>query len=167
DLANVIEEIEQTTARRFTDTFDQVKAAFSDIFAQLFEGGQADVYLLDPEKPLESGIEITAQPPGKRQQSLTLLSGGERALTAIALLFAILRVKPTPFCILDEIDATLDEANVHRFADLLSEFSKDLQLIIVTHRRGTMELADAIYGVTMEEMGVSKLLSLQLKKQAG
>ena len=167
DLANVIEEIEQTTARRFTDTFDRIKAAFSVIFARLFEGGQAEVYLLDPEKPLESGIEISAQPPGKRQQSLTLLSGGERALTAIALLFAILRVKPTPFCILDEIDATLDEANVHRFADLLSDFSKELQLIIVTHRRGTMELADAIYGVTMEEMGVSKLLSLQLKKQAG
>lgn len=167
DLANVIDEIEQTTARRFTDTFEQIKTAFCDIFAQLFEGGQAEVYLLDPERPLESGIEITAQPPGKRQQSLTLLSGGERALTAIALLFAILRVKPTPFCILDEIDATLDEANVHRFADLLSEFSKELQLIIVTHRRGTMELADAIYGVTMEEMGVSKLLSLQLKKQAG
>lgn len=167
DLANVIEEIEQTTARRFTETFNQIRTAFSDIFSRLFEGGQAEVYLLDPDKPLESGIEIAAQPPGKRQQSLTLLSGGERALTAIALLFAILRVKPTPFCILDEIDATLDEANVHRFAELLSEFSKELQLIIVTHRRGTMELADAIYGVTMEEMGVSKLLSLQLKKQAG
>lgn len=164
-LLNVIEEIEHTTTRRFLDTFSQIREAFISVFNLLFEGGKADLYLVDPEKPLESGIEIEAQPPGKRLQSLTLLSGGERALTAIALLFAILRVKPTPFCILDEIDATLDEANVHRFADLLSNFSRDTQFIVVTHRRGTMELADALYGVTMEEMGVSKLISLQLKKQ--
>lgn len=166
-LLNVIDEIEHTTTRRFLDTFAQIREAFISVFSQLFEGGKADLYLVDPEKPLESGIEIAAQPPGKRLQSLTLLSGGERALTAIALLFAILRVKPTPFCILDEIDATLDEANVHRFADLLANFSRATQFIVVTHRRGTMELADALYGVTMEELGVSKLISVQLKKRAG
>lgn len=165
-LMRVIDEIEHTTTRRFMDTFTQVREAFVDVFNKLFEGGKADLFLIEPERPLESGIEIVAQPPGKRQQSLTLLSGGERALTAIALLFAILRVKPTPFCILDEIDATLDEANVHRFAELLSDFSREVQFIVVTHRRGTMELGDALYGVTMEEMGISKLMSLQLKKKA-
>ncbi|MGE5528702.1 MAG: chromosome segregation protein SMC [Patescibacteria group bacterium] len=165
-LQHIIAEIERTIGRRFLDTFEAVRQVFTSLFRQLFAGGKADLLLLDPGNPLESGIEVVAQPPGKRLQSLSLLSGGERAMTAIALLFSILEVKPSPFCILDEIDATLDEANVARFAELLSSFSRRMQFIVVTHRRGTMELADALYGVTMEEMGVSKLISLQLREEA-
>ncbi len=166
-LGKAIEEIEKTINKRFLETFYQVREEFIQLFETLFSGGKADLELVDPDNPLESGIEILAQPPGKRLQSLSLLSGGERAMTAIALLFAILRVKPSPFCILDEIDATLDDTNVQRFAELLTIFSEDLQFIVITHRRGTMEVADALYGVTMEEKGVSKLISLDLKKQAG
>ncbi len=166
-LGKAIEEIEKTIKKRFLETFYQVREEFIELFETLFSGGKADLELADPENPLESGIEILAQPPGKRLQSLSLLSGGERAMTAIALLFAILRIKPSPFCILDEIDATLDDTNVKRFAELLTIFSKDLQFIVITHRRGTMEVADALYGITMEEKGVSKLISLDLKKQAG
>ncbi|NLY91997.1 MAG: chromosome segregation protein SMC [Firmicutes bacterium] len=165
-LTKVITEIEKTIKKRFTITFEQIRKEFIDLFEQLFSGGKADLQLLDPDQPLESGIEIFAQPPGKRLQNLSLLSGGERAMTAIALLFAIFRVKPSPFCILDEIDATLDETNVQRFTELLKLFSKDLQFIVITHRRGTMEVADVLYGVTMEEKGISKLISLELKKQA-
>lgn len=167
-LLKVIGEIERTIIKRFTETFELVRVEFKKIFSELFEGGNSDLLLIDPENPLESGIEIIAQPPGKRLQSLSLLSGGERAMTAIALLFSILEIKPSPFCILDEIDATLDEANVHRFALLLELFSKKLQFIVITHRRGTMETANALYGVTMEELGVSKLISLDLnEKKAG
>ncbi|NLG83279.1 MAG: chromosome segregation protein SMC [Firmicutes bacterium] len=166
-LEKIIAEVERTISRRFLETFAAVREAFGRLFRRLFAGGQADLVLLDPEAPLEAGIEILAQPPGKRLQSLSLLSGGERAMTAIALLFAILEVKPTPFCILDEIDATLDEANVARFAELLRAFGQQTQLIVITHRRGTMEVADALYGVTMEESGVSKLVSLALKEKAG
>ena len=163
----IIVEVERTISHRFLETFAAVRTAFAGLFRQLFAGGNADLLLIDPENPLESGVEVVAQPPGKRLQSLSLLSGGERAMTAIALLFSILEVKPSPFCILDEIDATLDEANVARFADLLSAFSQRTQLIVITHRRGTMEVADALFGVTMEELGVSKLISLQLKEKAG
>jgi chromosome segregation protein len=166
-LEKVIKEIEGTITKRFIDTFQQIKKEFTKIFGELFEGGNADLYLIDPEQPLESGIEIVAQPPGKKLQSLSLLSGGERAMTAIALLFAILAVKPSPFCILDEIDATLDEVNVQRFSHLLELFSKKLQFIVVTHRRGTMEVANALYGVTMQEHGVSKLISLDLNEKVG
>jgi chromosome segregation protein len=144
-----------------------IKFQFRKLFGELFEGGNADLFLLDPEKPLESGVEIIAQPPGKRLQNLSLLSGGERAMTAVALLFAILAIKPSPFCVLDEIDATLDEGNVGRFSKLLELFSKDVQFIVITHRRGTMEAASTLYGVTMEEMGVSKLISLDLSQKAG
>lgn len=166
-LLKVIGEIERTITKRFTETFEEVRNQFRSIYAKLFEGGNADLYLADPEKPLESGIEISAQPPGKKLQSLMLLSGGERAMTAIALLFSILAVKPSPFCVLDEIDATLDEVNVQRFSKCLEMFSKDVQFIVVTHRRGTMEVANAIYGVTMEELGVSKLISLDLNQKVG
>lgn len=166
-LLKVITEIERTIVKRFSETFELIKTQFKRIFAQLFEGGNADLYLIDPDNPLESGIEVIAQPPGKKLQSLSLLSGGERAMTAIALLFSILAVKPSPFCILDEIDATLDEVNVFRFSRLLELFSKDLQFIVVTHRHGTMEVANALYGVTMEEHGVSKLISLDLNQKAG
>jgi chromosome segregation protein len=163
-LLKVINEIERTIVKRFNETFQEVKIQFKKIFGELFEGGSADLFLLDPEKPLDSGIEIVAQPPGKKLQSLSLLSGGERAMTAIALLFSILSVKPSPFCVLDEIDATLDEVNVSRFAKLLELFSKQLQFIVVTHRRGTMEVANTLYGVTMEELGVTKLISLDLNE---
>ncbi len=166
-LEKVIKEIEGTITKRFTDTFQQIKKEFTKLFGELFEGGNADLFLIDPEQPLESGIEIVAQPPGKKLQSLSLLSGGERAMTAIALLFAILTVKPSPFCILDEIDATLDEVNVQRFSHLLELYSKKLQFIVVTHRRGTMEVANALYGVTMQEYGVSKLISLDLNEKVG
>ena len=166
-LEKIIVEVERTISRRFLQTFADVREVFTRLFQKLFSGGKADLLLLDPENPLDSGIEIVAQPPGKRLQGLSLLSGGERAMTAIALLFSILEVKPSPFCILDEIDATLDEANVGRFAELLVSFSQRMQFVVITHRRGTMEVADALYGVTMEEMGVSKLISLQLKEKAG
>ncbi len=166
-LEQVIEEIEKKIKVQFIETFNQVREAFIDLFGKLFSGGRADLKLLDPEDPLESGIEILAQPPGKRLQILSLLSGGERAMTAVALLFAVLRVKPAPFCILDEIDATLDNVNIKRFVELLKLFSKDIQFIMITHRRDTMEVAEALYGVTMEEKGVSKLISLDLKRDAG
>jgi chromosome segregation protein len=166
-LLKVIYEIERTIIKRFVETMENVEFYFKQIFADLFEGGHAGLFLLDPEKPLDSGIEIVAQPPGKKLQSLSLLSGGERAMTAIALLFAVLSVKPSPFCVLDEIDATLDDVNVHRFSMLLELFSQKLQFVVVTHRRGTMEVANALYGVTMEELGVSKLISLDLGRKAG
>ncbi|NLW56684.1 MAG: chromosome segregation protein SMC [Firmicutes bacterium] len=166
-LEKVIRVIEQTIKKRFTETFYQVRKEFIKLFEELFEGGKADLELMDPDNPLDSGIEVFAQPPGKRLQNLSLLSGGERAMTAIALLFAILRIKPSPFCILDEIDATLDDANVKRFTELLKIFSEELQFVVITHRRRTMEVADALYGVTMEEKGISKMISLELKQAAG
>lgn len=164
-LAKVIAEIERTIEIRFKETFEQVRQEFKKLFSQLFEGGNADLFLLEPEDVLNSGIEIVAQPPGKKLQSLSLLSGGERAMTAIALLFSILSIKPAPFCVLDEIDAALDDANVQRFSRLLELFSQRSQFIVVTHRRGTMEVANALYGVTMEEMGISKLISLDLNQE--
>jgi chromosome segregation protein len=164
-LKKVIAEIEGTIVKRFDETFQAVRAEFQKLFSDLFEGGHADLFLVDPEDVLNSGIEIVAQPPGKKLQTLSLLSGGERAMTAIALLFSILSIKPAPFCILDEIDAALDDANVQRFARLLEIFSHHSQFVVVTHRRGTMEVANALYGVTMEEMGISKLISLDLNRE--
>jgi chromosome segregation protein len=161
-LYEVIRDIEEEMSKRFLETFTAIRAQFTDVFAQLFGGGRADLLLVDPENLLTTGIEIVAQPPGKKLQNLSLLSGGERALTAISLLFAILRVKPVPFCVLDEVEAALDEANVSRFAEYLREFSAQTQFIVITHRKGTMEGADVLYGVTMEESGVSKLVSVKL-----
>ncbi|MFC5986289.1 chromosome segregation protein SMC [Marinicrinis lubricantis] len=158
----VIQELEQEMSKRFRTTFDQIRIHFVDVFSKLFGGGKADLVLDDPNHLLDTGIEIVAQPPGKKLQNLQLLSGGEKALTAIALLFAILHVKPVPFCVLDEVEAALDEANVARFAQYLREFSQMTQFIVVTHRKGTMEEADVLYGVTMEEGGVSKLVSVRL-----
>jgi len=166
NLYRVIDELNEEMARRFRTTFEAIRAQFAVVFARLFGGGRADLLLEEPEQILETGIAIVAQPPGKKLQNLQLLSGGERALTAIALLFAILRVKPVPFCVLDEVEAALDEANVIRFAEYLREFSKDTQFIVVTHRKGTMEEADVLYGVTMEEDGVSKLVSVRLEDEA-
>ncbi|MGF7029768.1 chromosome segregation protein [Paenibacillus mucilaginosus] len=160
----VIREMDEEMGKRFRTTFDAIRSHFVVVFAKLFGGGRADLILSEPENLLDTGIEIVAQPPGKKLQNLQLLSGGERALTAIALLFSIIRVKPVPFCVLDEVEAALDEANVSRFAEYLREFSEQTQFIVVTHRKGTMEEADVLYGVTMEEGGVSKLVSVRLEE---
>lgn len=161
-LYQVIREMDEEMSKRFKTTFDAIRREFGTVFSKLFGGGRADLVLLDSERLLETGIDIVAQPPGKKLQNLQLLSGGERALTAMALLFAILHVKPVPFCVLDEVEAALDEANVVRFAQYLREFSEQTQFIVVTHRKGTMEESDVLYGVTMEEGGVSKLVSVKL-----
>ncbi|WP_183252213.1 chromosome segregation protein SMC [Anoxybacteroides tepidamans] len=162
-LYQVIDEMDQEMKKRFLSTFQQIRSHFSDVFQQLFGGGRADLQLTDPIDLLNTGIDIVAQPPGKKLQNLSLLSGGERALTAIALLFSILKVRPVPFCILDEVEAALDEANVHRYAQYLKQFSSQTQFIVITHRKGTMEEADVLYGVTMQESGVSKLVSVRLE----
>jgi len=166
-LYQVIREMDEEMSKRFRQTFEAIRSQFGIVFAKLFGGGKADLVLSEPDNLLHTGVEIIAQPPGKKLQNLQLLSGGERALTAIALLFAILRVKPVPFCVLDEVEAALDEANVARFAEYLREFSAETQFIVVTHRKGTMEEADVLYGVTMEEGGVSKLVSVRLDEEAG
>lgn len=162
ELESVIAEMMQIMQTRFAEQFQIINENFSRVFVSLFGGGRANLTLTDPENVLESGIEIEAQPPGKKLQNLSLLSGGEKAFTAIALLFAILDVRPTPFCILDEIEAALDDVNVYRFADYLKHYSDKTQFIVVTHRRGTMESANILYGVTMQERGISKLLSLDI-----
>ncbi|MCH7619709.1 MAG: AAA family ATPase, partial [Candidatus Marinimicrobia bacterium] len=142
--------------------FDKIRENFQRTFSMYFEGGEADLILKEDEDPLEAKIEITARPPGKRNQALKQLSGGEKALTAIALLFAIYLVKPSPFCILDEIDAPLDDANIRRFSSVLEKFAEDTQFIVVTHNKDTMKSAGTLYGVTMEEVGVSKVVSAKL-----
>lgn len=162
-LHQVIDEMDQEMKKRFLSTFEHIRSHFGDVFRQLFGGGNADLRLTNPDDLLETGIEIVAQPPGKKLQNLSLLSGGERALTAIALLFSILKVRPVPFCVLDEVEAALDEANVHRYAQYLKQFSNQTQFIVITHRKGTMEEADVLYGVTMQESGVSKLVSVRLE----
>ncbi|CDQ19769.1 chromosome segregation protein SMC [Halobacillus karajensis] len=163
-LHNVINEMDGEMERKFEDTFTKIRAEFGEVFRTLFGGGKADLKLTDPGNMLETGVDIVAQPPGKKLQNMSLLSGGERALTAIALLFSILRVRPVPFCVLDEVEAALDEANVDRFAKFLKEFSEETQFIVITHRKGTMEESDVLYGVTMQESGVSKLVSVRLEE---
>jgi chromosome segregation protein len=165
-LQQVICEIDKTMQKQFMESFNAVAAQFSEVFIELFSGGRAELQLTEKENILETGIEIIAQPPGKKLQNLSLLSGGERSLTVIALLFAILRVKPAPFCIVDEIDAALDEANVNRFAQFLGNLAKQSQFIVITHRKGTMECASVMHGITMEEQGVSKLISVKFMDQA-
>lgn len=165
-LYQVIKDINDEMSRRFMETFEQIRGEFQQVFTHLFVGGRADLQLSDPTQVLTTGIDIVAQPPGKKLQNLALLSGGEKALTAIALLFAILRVKPVPFCVLDEVEAALDDANVYRFAEYLREFSGQTQFICVTHRKGTMEGADVLYGVTMQEFGVSNLVSVKLEDKS-
>ncbi|MGH9459049.1 MAG: chromosome segregation protein SMC [Thermoanaerobaculia bacterium] len=159
-LRSTIRKINMTSRELFRDAFAAVNQSFAEIFTALFGGGRAGMQLLDEEDILESGIELIAQPPGKKTQSISLLSGGERALTALALLFAIFRYKPSPFCILDEVDAPLDEVNNERFVRLLREMSRDTQFIVITHSKRTMEAADVLYGVTMEEAGCSRLVSV-------
>lgn len=162
-LFSLIADMDEEMKERFSSTFKQIKKEFTIVFKELFAGGRAELQLTDPKNMLDTGIEIIAQPPGKKLQHLGLLSGGERALTAIALLFAILRVRPVPFCVLDEVEAALDEANVTRFANYLKMHSEDTQFIVITHRKGTMEQADVLYGVTMQESGVSRLVSVRLE----
>jgi len=163
-LRQTIKEINHTSSERFRATFAAVNEQFSKTFVELFRGGEAEMRLLDEEDVLESGIEIVARPPGKRLQNLMLLSGGEKALTAIALLFALFRIKPSPFCILDEVDAPLDDVNTLRFVAMLRELAKETQCIVITHNKLTMEVASSLYGVTMEERGVSKLIQVELEE---
>jgi len=162
-LRKVISEMTETMKKQFSEQFKIINRNFGEVFAELFGGGKAELILSDEENILECGIEIAVQPPGKKLQNMMLLSGGERAFTAIALLFAILKINPAPFCVLDEIEAALDDVNVYRFAEYLRKFSKDSQFLVITHRKGTMEAADTVYGITMEEKGISKLLSMKLK----
>ncbi|MBC7340039.1 MAG: chromosome segregation protein SMC [Firmicutes bacterium] len=161
-LGQVIRELEREMAEKFTETFARVRERFSTTFTQMFGGGRADLLLVGSD-PLEAGVEVVAQPPGKKLQHLSLLSGGERTLCAIALLFALLETRPSRFCLFDEVDATLDEANVDRFARFLRELSPAGQFLVVTHQKGTMEVADVLYGTTMEESGVSRVVSLRLE----
>jgi chromosome segregation protein len=162
ELLDVIARINSTTKKMFAETFSQVRINFRDIFAELFGGGRADLSLMDENDPLNCGIEITAKPPGKQLQSISLLSGGERALTAVGLLFAIYMVRPSPFCVLDEMDAPLDESNINRFIRVLERFVPQSQFIIITHNKRTIAKADVLYGVTMEERGVSKVVAMRL-----
>ena len=162
-LRNVIAEMTDTMQKQFADKFKQINKNFNEVFVELFGGGKAELILEDENNLLECGIDIRVQPPGKKLQNMMLLSGGEKALTAIAILFAILKINPAPFCVLDEIEAALDDVNVNRYALYLKKFSKDTEFLVITHRKGTMEIADTVYGITMEEKGISKLLSLKLK----
>lgn len=164
-LYKVIAEIDQIMVQRFSDAFNIINQNFGEVFSQLFGGGSAQLQLTDAHNLLETGVEIIAQPPGKKSQHLSLLSGGERALTAIALLFAILKAKPSPFCVLDEIEAALDEANVDRFADFLKQFANSTQFIVISHRKGTMEVADVLYGITIDDTGVSKMVSMKFSTE--
>ncbi len=162
-LEGIIREMQTIMIKQFNQTFDVIKNKFGETFSALFGGGVGILTLSEPDNVLESGIEIEVQPPGKKLQNMMALSGGERALSAIALLFSVLEVRPTPFCILDEVEAALDDNNVYRFADYIKKYSADTQFIVVTHRRGTMEAADIMYGVTMQEKGISKLLKLKFE----
>ncbi|MBQ1959246.1 MAG: chromosome segregation protein SMC, partial [Firmicutes bacterium] len=161
ELKAIIDDMEKTIKTRFKENFDKIVENFEDIFKELFGGGHAELRLDNEDNPLESGIEIIAQPPGKKLQNINLMSGGEKTMTAIALMFAVLKTKPTPFCILDEVEAALDDANIDRFAKYLRKFY-EIQFAIVTHQKATMEHADVLYGVTMPEQGISKVLSLRL-----
>ena len=159
DTYQVIQKINQTSREVFLKTFEEVQTNFQEVFTQLFGGGETELLLTDPSDVLDSGIDIIARPPGKRPQSITQLSGGERSLVAIGLLFAVFKIKPSPFCVLDEVDAALDEANVLRFTNLIRAYAENTQFVIITHNRRTMEIADAMYGVTMEQAGISKIVS--------
>jgi chromosome segregation protein len=167
ELLDVIARINSTTQKLFAETFAQVRVNFRETFAELFGGGRADLQLLDENNPLDCGIEIIAKPPGKQLQSVSLLSGGEKTMTAVALLFAIYMVRPSPFCILDEMDAPLDESNINRFLKLLDRFVEQSQFVIITHNKRTIARADILYGVTMEERGISKLVGMRLAAEKG
>jgi chromosome segregation protein len=166
ELLEAIRKINRTTKKLFEDTYNQVRANFQEFFKVLFNGGRAELVLMDEANPLDSGIEIFVQPPGKKNQNISLLSGGEKALTAIALLFSLFKIKPSPFSVLDEIDAPLDEANIDRFLTVLESFLNKTQFIIVTHNRKTIAMGTTLYGVTMQEAGVSKIVSVKLQEES-
>jgi len=161
-LKKAIVRINRTTTKRFLETFHLVNEKFKEVFMRLFKGGQASLLLLDEQDPSMTGVDIVAQPPGKKLQSIDLLSGGEKALVAVALLFGLFMIKPTPLCLFDEVDAPLDDANINRFIELVKEFSKDSQFILITHNKRTMEASHTLYGITMETPGVSKVVSVRL-----
>ena len=163
-LLEIINEMDEVMRVNFTETFNKIKESFTDTFKTLFGGGSAELKLTDPSDVLTTGIDIVALPPGKKLQHISLLSGGEKTLTAISLLFAILRVRPVPFCILDEVEAALDEVNVDNFGKYLKKYKGDTQFILITHKKKTMEYADILYGITMQESGVSKLVSVKLEE---
>ncbi|HET7874983.1 MAG TPA: AAA family ATPase, partial [Methylomirabilota bacterium] len=166
DLEKALRGMTRTAQERFQEAFDDINRHFGEIFSRLFEGGRAELRMVPPEEgeddPLELGVELMAQPRGKRLQFVTLMSGGEKALTGLALLFAIFYYRPSPFCVLDEVDAPLDDANIHRFLRVLRELCTQTQFVVITHNRKTMESADVLYGVTMEEPGLSRLVSVRL-----
>jgi chromosome segregation protein len=166
-LLEALNQINTQTKEMFADTFAKIRENFQRTFTEIFGGGKADLVLVNEGDVLESGIDIVARPPGKQLQSISLLSGGERTMTAVALLFAIYMVRPSPFCILDEMDAPLDESNINRFIKMLDRFVEQSQFIIITHNKRTIAKADVLYGVTMEERGVSKLVGLRLASEKG
>ena len=161
-LVGFIDELEEKMRKQFTEKFEEIKEQYNIVFRELFGGGKGTIELTEGEDVLDAGIHIIAQPPGKTLKSMSMLSGGEKAMTAIAVLFAIQNLKPSPFCLLDEIEAALDDINVKRFAKYLSKLKNKTQYIVITHRQGTMETADVLYGITMQEKGVSTLVSVDL-----
>ncbi|HEY6057415.1 MAG TPA: hypothetical protein VIV06_05245, partial [Candidatus Limnocylindrales bacterium] len=161
---SLIDDLDRMVAEQFQATFRALETAFDATFRRLFGGGYARLSLTDSDDPAASGVDIVARPPGKKAQALAMLSGGERALTAVALLFAMLEVRPVPFCVLDEVDAALDEANVGRFSEALRSLARQTQFIVITHNRGTIEAADALYGVTVGDDSVSRVISLRLEE---
>ena len=162
-LEDIIRKINGESRRLFAETFDTIRTNFQELFRQVFGGGEGDIILEDPNDVLDCGIDIAARPPGKELRSISLLSGGEKTMTAIALIMAIFRSKPSPFCILDEVDAALDEANVERFTAVVQAFRQSTQFIMITHHKRSMTVADVLYGVTMEESGVSKRMSVRFE----
>ncbi|NUQ47907.1 MAG: AAA family ATPase, partial [Phycisphaerae bacterium] len=166
-LQELIRKLEDESKQRFRDTFEQIRNHFGELFRKLFGGGRAEITLQDPDDVLECGIDITARPPGKEPQSIALLSGGEKTMTAIALLLAVFKTRPSPFTLLDEVDAALDEANNERFNRVIREFLSDSQFIIITHSKRTMSIADVLYGITMQEAGVSKRVAVRLEDEHG
>ncbi|MET0286627.1 MAG: chromosome segregation protein SMC, partial [Polyangiales bacterium] len=163
-LEQAIKQMNRESKKLFRDTFDSVSVRFSQIFPKMFGGGEASLKLTNPDDMLDTGIEILAQPPGKRLGSMELMSGGEKALTAVSLIFALFQHKPSPFCLLDEVDAPLDEANIGRFAEAIRSMTHHSQFIVITHSKRTMEIADVLYGVTMERPGISTLVSVELRQ---
>jgi chromosome segregation protein len=164
-LRQAIQRINRVSRERFAETFDKVNRTFQDLYPKMFRGGEARLLLTDPENLLESGVDIVARPPGKKPQHISLLSGGEKALTAAALIFSIFLVKPSPFCILDEVDAPLDEANIGRFIEMVRAMSAQSQFLVITHNKSTMEGADHLYGITMSEPGMSRVVSVRLGEE--
>jgi len=165
DLLKVIRKINQITKKRFLNTFERVNEKLIEVFPRLFEGGTAQLVLTEPDKPLETGVEFMIHPPGKKLTRMSLLSGGEKALVAIAFVFAIFLIKPASFCLMDEIDAPLDDVNVFRFNDLLKLIGEKSQIVMITHNKKTMEFADTLFGVTMENKGISKIVSVNFKQE--